>query len=101
MAFNANYFRLIRKKRVEKFTGVINLGDSDNKTEETTLMMDKLTPNEAVDLHRQKEEGSRQKKGKGVAGPKVMNPGEGGRISSRTHMVNLRLAPEEVDRVEK
>ncbi|KAL2558180.1 hypothetical protein Fot_02919 [Forsythia ovata] len=101
MAFNANYFRLIRKMRIEQFTRVIILGNSDDEADGITLMMAKLTLEEAADLQMQKKEGSRQKKGKWVAGPsKVMNPC-GGRISPRTHRVNLGLASDEEDRVEE
>ncbi|KAL2493735.1 hypothetical protein Fot_37492 [Forsythia ovata] len=50
MAFNANYFRLIRKKQIEQFFGEINLSDSDSEAEWINLMMAKLTTEELADL---------------------------------------------------
>ncbi|KAL2528220.1 hypothetical protein Fot_20821 [Forsythia ovata] len=62
----------------------------------------KATLEETVDLQKQKEESLTQQKVKGVAGPSgvVESSSDGESISPRTHMVNLGLAPEEMDRVE-
>ncbi|KAL2528034.1 hypothetical protein Fot_20635 [Forsythia ovata] len=101
LAFNANYFKMLRKKRLKQLYGIINISDSDSEAEGIRLMMAKLTAEEIVDLQKQKEESLTQQKVKGVAGPSgvVESGGEGESISSRTHMVNLGLAPKEMDRV--
>ncbi|KAL2493707.1 hypothetical protein Fot_37464 [Forsythia ovata] len=67
LAYNASYFRMVRKKRIENLTEVLNLGNSDSETEEINFIMAKLTPEEAVNLQKQMKESLRQKKGKWVA----------------------------------
>ncbi|KAL2552285.1 Uncharacterized protein Fot_05904 [Forsythia ovata] len=68
IAFNANYFKMLRKKRLEQLYGVINSSDSDSEAEGNPLMMAKLTAEEVANLQKQREESMRQRKGKGVAG---------------------------------
>ncbi|KAL2508673.1 hypothetical protein Fot_32320 [Forsythia ovata] len=64
--FDTNYFRMARKKWIEQFTGVINLGDSDSKADEMNFVMEKLTPEEATDIRKQRDESLRMAKEKGV-----------------------------------
>ncbi|KAL2515508.1 Uncharacterized protein Fot_29479 [Forsythia ovata] len=59
-AFNANYFKMLERKRLEQLYGVINLSDSNCEAEGIHLMMAKLTAEEAADLHKQMEENARQ-----------------------------------------
>ncbi|KAL2509721.1 hypothetical protein Fot_33368 [Forsythia ovata] len=102
MAFNAHYFKMLKRKRLEKLQGVINLSDSDSEVEGIPLMMAKLTVEEAADLQRQREESARQRKCKWMAGSSgVIESGDDGEsISPRTHRVNLGLDPNEMDLVE-
>ncbi|KAL2508664.1 hypothetical protein Fot_32311 [Forsythia ovata] len=98
MTFNVNYFRMLRKKQIEQFFGVINLSDSDSEEERINLMMEKLTIEEAGDLQKQNEDSMKQRKGKRVAGPSgvVDSGGEGKTISPRTR----RLTPDKMDQAE-
>ncbi|KAL2557668.1 hypothetical protein Fot_02407 [Forsythia ovata] len=93
---------MLRRKRLEKLCGVINLSDSNSEAEGTQLVMAKLTVEEVADLHKQREEIARQRKGNGVAGlsGEAKLGGDGESISLRTHRVNLGLAPDEMDLVE-
>ncbi|KAL2483153.1 hypothetical protein Fot_44597 [Forsythia ovata] len=102
MAFNANYFKMLRRKRLEQLYGVINLSDSDSEVEEIPLMMVKLIAEEAANLHMQREESAMQRKCKRIAGPSgVIESGDDGEsITPRTHRVNLGLDPNEMDLVE-
>ncbi|KAL2551948.1 hypothetical protein Fot_05567 [Forsythia ovata] len=93
MVFNAHYFKMFMRKRLEKLHGIINLSDSYNETDGISLMMAKLTVEEAADLQmqRQRDESTRQRKGKEVAGPSgAAEPdGDGELISPKIHRVNL------------
>ncbi|KAL2489593.1 Uncharacterized protein Fot_42885 [Forsythia ovata] len=59
LVFNVNYFRMVGKKRIEQFTGVIHLGDFESEVEIINFMMEKLTPEETADLNKQMEESLR------------------------------------------
>ncbi|KAL2557550.1 hypothetical protein Fot_02289 [Forsythia ovata] len=69
LAFNANYFKILRKKRLEQLYGVINLSDSDSEAEMIHLMMAKLIAKEATDLQKQREESLTQQKVKESSWP--------------------------------
>ncbi|KAL2508812.1 hypothetical protein Fot_32459 [Forsythia ovata] len=103
LSFNANYFKMLRKKHLQQLCGVINLSDYDSDAEEIYLTIGKPTAEKVVDLQKQREESLKRWKDKGVAGPsgRGESGGDGEFISHRTHRINLGLAPEEVDRVEK
>ncbi|KAL2557818.1 hypothetical protein Fot_02557 [Forsythia ovata] len=64
--------------------------------------MAKLTAEEAIDLQKQREESTRQQKGKWIAGPSgVENLVMMGSLLAReSHRVNLGLEPDEIDLVE-
>ncbi|KAL2551684.1 hypothetical protein Fot_05303 [Forsythia ovata] len=100
--FNVNYFKMLRRKRLEKLYGVINLSDSDNEAEEIHLMIAKLTAEEATNLQKQKEEITGRQKGKRIVGPfrAAESGGNGKSVIPKTHRVNLGLTPEEIDLVE-
>ncbi|KAL2557724.1 hypothetical protein Fot_02463 [Forsythia ovata] len=93
--FNANYFKILRKKHLEQLYGVINLSDSDSEAEMIHLMMAKLIAKEATDLQKQREESLTQQKVKWVAGPSdaVESSGDGEFISPRTYRVTLGWPP--------
>ncbi|KAL2558937.1 hypothetical protein Fot_03676 [Forsythia ovata] len=62
--------------------------------------MANLTVEEAAGMQMQKEESLRQKKENGVVSPfGGISPREIGRVSPRTHRVNLGLTSDEMDKV--
>ncbi|KAL2516414.1 hypothetical protein Fot_30385 [Forsythia ovata] len=102
VVFNANYFKMLRRKQLEQLYGVINLSDSDSETEGIPLLMTKLMVEEDADLQKQREESARQRKGKGIAVHfgAAESDGDGESISLRTYRINIGLTPDEIDLLE-